>query len=443
MTAPSTRMPSAPATTRPGTTGRLTPEALRRLALDLGADDAGLVSLDRPELDDQREIIRAQFPWARSLLSLVFRTSTGPLRSPARSLANREFHHTNEQADTVALELVDALERCGHRAGMAPTGFPMEMEHFPGRIWVIAHKPVAEAAGLGVTGKSRMVLHPRLGAFVLLGTVVTDLELAPADEGRPLTDSPCSTCNLCVAACPTGALRQDGGFDFGACYTHNYREFMGGYVDYMDSVADAGSGQALREHVRDDETVSMWQSLSYGPNYKAAYCMAVCPAGDDVIGPFLDSRKDFVKGVVKPLQKKEETVYVVAGSDAERHVTKRYAHKSAKQVRNGLRVKDVRGFLSGMSLTFQRHVAGDLDATFHFVFSGDDESQATVRIVDETITVIEGLVGEPDVRVDADAASWVRYLRKEAGIVWPVISRKIKVKGPLKLLRRFETCFPS
>ena len=28
----------------------------------------------------------------------------------------------------------------------------------------------------------------------------------------------------------------------------------------------------------------MWQSLSYGANYRAAYCLAVCPAGEDVIG---------------------------------------------------------------------------------------------------------------------------------------------------------------
>jgi len=55
----------------------------------------------------------------------------------------------------------------------------------------------------------------------------------------------------------------------------------------------------------------MWQSLSFGANYKAAYCMAVCPAGDDVIGPFLKDRKGFLEGVVQPLQKKSETVYVV------------------------------------------------------------------------------------------------------------------------------------
>lgn len=80
----------------------------------------------------------------------------------------------------------------------------------------------------------------------------------------------------------------------------------------------------------------MWQSLAYRPNYKAAYCMAACPAGEDVIGPFLDDRKAFLTDVVKPLQDKVEPVYVVPGSNAETHVRKRFPHKTVRQVSNGL-----------------------------------------------------------------------------------------------------------
>ena len=35
------------------------------------------------------------------------------------------------------------------------------------------------------------------------------------------------------------------------------------------------------------------RSLGFGPNCKSVYCMAVCPAGADVIGPYLASKKDF------------------------------------------------------------------------------------------------------------------------------------------------------
>ena len=103
----------------------------------------------------------------------------------------------------------------------------------------------------------------------------------------------------------------------------------------------------------------MWQSLGFGPNYKAAYCMAVCPAGEDVIGPFLDDRKGFLKEVVNPLQEKEETLYVVPGSDAEAYAAKRFPHKRPRPVGNGLRPGSIRGRSSpSLPHVFQRHALG-------------------------------------------------------------------------------------
>ncbi|MGW4329328.1 hypothetical protein ACWEKR_25955 [Nocardia sp. NPDC004573] len=83
------------------------------------------------------------------------------------------------------------------------------------------------------------------------------------------------------------------------------------------------------------ESFSMWQSLSFKPNYKAGYCMAVCPAGEDVIGAFLDDRKGHLAEVVRPLQNKPEPVYVLPGSAAEEHVTRRFPAKTPKLVTNG------------------------------------------------------------------------------------------------------------
>ena len=87
----------------------------------------------------------------------------------------------------------------------------------------------------------------------------------------------------------------------------------------------------------------MWQSLAFGPNYKAAYCLSVCPAGEEVIEPFLETAREFLRDVVKPLQQKEETVYVVASSDAEAHVARRFPAKKTKRVSNGLRPRTIAG----------------------------------------------------------------------------------------------------
>ncbi len=107
---------------------------------------------------------------------------------------------------------------------------------------------------------------------------------------------------------PAGAISPDGYFKFSACYTHNDREFMGGFIDWVGTIADSKNSRDYRSPVADLETVSTWQNLGFGPNYKAAYCMSVCPAGEDVIGPRLTDRKNFMQGIVRPLQEKKETV---------------------------------------------------------------------------------------------------------------------------------------
>src|SRR5947209_8062045 len=293
---------------------------LRQLCLDAGAEDVGFVEVDRPALAEEQPYIQRAFPHTRSLISFVLRMNRDNVRSPARSVANAEFHHTGDEVNDVARRIVAALEHAGIRALNPPMGFPMEADRWmTERIWTVAHKPIAVAAGLGRMGIHRNVIHPRFGNFILLGTILVGAEIGAYSQ--VLDYNPYLGCKLCVAACPVGAISADGAFNFSACYTHNYREFMGGFSDWVETVAGSRNGLDYRRRVKDSETVSTWQSLAFGANYKAAYCMAVCPAGEDVIAPYLASKKDFTADVLRPLQEKREPVYVVRGSDAEAHVS--------------------------------------------------------------------------------------------------------------------------
>jgi epoxyqueuosine reductase QueG len=132
-------------------------------------------------------------------------------------------------------------------------------------------------------GIHRNVIHPKFGNFILLGTILIDAEVS--EYGQSIDYNPCLECKLCVAACPVGAISPSGVFNFSACYTHNYREFMGGFTDWTEQIADSKNHLDYRRKVSDAESASMWQSLSFGANYKATYCLSVCPAGEDVIGP--------------------------------------------------------------------------------------------------------------------------------------------------------------
>ena len=292
------------------------------------------MAIDHPDLAAERKYIDEVLPGIRTLVGFVVRSNVDNLRSPARATANLEFHTAYDGVDHVGRRITRALQDHGIRAANPAAGFPQEMHRFPDHSWSIPHKRVAVAAGLGQMGIHRNVIHPRFGNFVVLGTVATQAEVAGYSE--PIDFNPCLECKLCVAVCPVGAIADDGSFDFFACYNHNYREFMSGFVDWVQTVADSRDAADYRSRVTDAETVSMWQSLSFKADYKAAYCMAVCPAGEDVIGPWLDDRRTFTAEVVRPLQHKEETIYVTADSPAGDHVTRHFPHKQVKVIDPGL-----------------------------------------------------------------------------------------------------------
>jgi hypothetical protein len=134
---------------------KLTAQSLNELARSLGADDSGVVSIDDPLLAEDRPFILRAFPAARTLLVLLGRMNREPVRSPARSVANLEFHSAGHAIDETARAVVRQLEDRGVRALNPAMAFPMELDSFPERGWIVSYKRAAEAAGLGRMGIHR------------------------------------------------------------------------------------------------------------------------------------------------------------------------------------------------------------------------------------------------------------------------------------------------
>jgi epoxyqueuosine reductase len=105
-------------------------------------------------------------------------------------------------------------------------------------------REAAARSGVGFYGKNTMLITRRHGSWVVLGTLVTDVEL----ETTPRLNVDCGECTLCIDACPTDALDVAGTLDATRCLSYwsqapapipvEYREAMGAQVYGCDICQD-------------------------------------------------------------------------------------------------------------------------------------------------------------------------------------------------------------
>jgi epoxyqueuosine reductase len=201
-------------------------EDVRRLGLELGLDavgvtraeayteterhirdrrarglDAGMkFTMARPDESCHPETL---LPGAKSVVSaaLCYWRPEAPLE-PGRG---RLARYTWSDGYAVLRERLDAL---GRRLGGSYRVLVDANQH--------VDREAAARSGIGFYGKNTMLITRRHGSWVVLGTLVTDLEIEPS---APLgTD--CGACTLCIDACPTGALDEPGTLDATRCLSY-------------------------------------------------------------------------------------------------------------------------------------------------------------------------------------------------------------------------------
>jgi epoxyqueuosine reductase len=133
------------------------------------------------------------------------------------------------------------------------------------RVLVDANQHVdreaAARSGVGFYGKNTMLITERHGSWVVIGTLVTDVDLTPT----PPLDADCGSCRLCVDACPTGALDDPGTLDATRCLSYwtqapaaipePYRAALGAQVygcDICQDVCPWNRGAQKRRAGRDE-----------------------------------------------------------------------------------------------------------------------------------------------------------------------------------------------
>lgn len=66
----------------------------------------------------------------------------------------------------------------------------------------LVEKPIAQRAGVGWYGKHGIIITEKLGSWVVLGEIITELEL-DTDESL---QRDCGDCTICIDSCPTKAI---------------------------------------------------------------------------------------------------------------------------------------------------------------------------------------------------------------------------------------------
>ncbi len=252
---------------------------LKAQALGLGFDLAGVTSLGPAETSAEflqwiangyagemhyleraaelREDSRRPVPGMKSALVVALNYGgTQPPGTIARYARGDDYHRVMWDKLDALGQWLTAETGCSTRS-FVDTGPLLERD-------------LARRAGLGWFGKNTNLIHPKLGSFFFIGSLLCDIDLAP---DAPFATDHCGTCTRCLDACPTGAFVAPHELDATLC------------ISYLTIEVKGEIPEALRPALGDQL-------------YGCDICQDVCPWNEsfsrDVSEPRLQPRGDRV-----------------------------------------------------------------------------------------------------------------------------------------------------
>ncbi len=147
--------------------------------------------------------------YTKSIVSVAINYKTNPpisweTNNPISNYAWGEDYH------------VVLRKKLNHVLDSLKNDFPQ----FKGRVCIdtapLPEKIIAQKSGVGWIGKNSMLINRRLGSYLFLAEVVSNLDIA---SDAPAKDY-CGTCTKCIDSCPTNAIVEDGVIDSNRCISY-------------------------------------------------------------------------------------------------------------------------------------------------------------------------------------------------------------------------------
>ena len=420
------------------------------------ADDVGVISIDDPAIAHEVAELRWVYPHARSLVCLIVEENKPAMQSRYLPTANHELYQCEERIFEMGRRTVKYINSLGGEGLTTTVGWPQEVsQRWADKIWPLSHKLVAQAAGLGVIGLSRNLLHPKLGAYCLIDTVVTNLEFEEHD--RPVAWNPCLECNLCVASCPTDAIKHDGDFDFFACYNHTYRDSIPGFLDIVRDLAEARPRRFARRW-SDTEIAGLWQSLAFKVEYRCFNCVSTCPAEiHEEFHADREVRRRYFDETLKPLTHQRRMVdeqFVIDTPSAREkfgippgqwRTPLDGAAPASRVVRlvnlQRIRSQDVDAMMRSMPQYFRSDEAKGLSFVTQFELTGAGGGSWVMRIDGGRCEVATGTTDVADLTVLAPARVFLGIHQGTTSPVAAILTRRLRLGGDRRLFLTFARIF--
>lgn len=163
-----------------------------RLRIAAGLVDPTHFTYRNPE---RAAIVAKAFPWSSGYVSIAVPYVTGTEREA--EVAGYAYNRSYEDLRLTLAASVAFLRESGLKAASVYDS----NQAFD--------KGLARRAGVGLVGRHTMVLVPRAGSRVVLGSIFTE-RLLHVSVGMRFRSDPCRNCRRCVDACPTSAIRLPG-----------------------------------------------------------------------------------------------------------------------------------------------------------------------------------------------------------------------------------------